>query len=92
MKQSDNRPTLVGLNMEDPLASVRDPALAALLRDGWTISAHIPAERNGRQEWVLLMAPPRKARTQLETIDRAIILIAILAPLAHYLLTLAGTQ
>lgn len=56
---SDERATLVGLSMEDPAASVRDPAFQALLRDGWTVAAHLPAERGGRQEWVFLMTPPR---------------------------------
>lgn len=50
--------TLVGLSMDDPSASVRDPAFQTLIRDGWKIAAHLPAERGGRQEWVFLMVPP----------------------------------
>lgn len=56
---SDHRATLVGLSMDDPTASVRDPAFQSLIRDGWSVAAHLPAERGGRQEWVMLMVPPQ---------------------------------
>ena len=62
---SDDRATLVGLNMDDPTSSVRDPAFQSLLREGWTVAAHLPAERGGRQEWVFLMVPPREESTSL---------------------------
>lgn len=51
--------TLVGISMEDPVAAVRDPQLAVLMRDGWRVVAHVPAQRSGRTEWMLLLAPPR---------------------------------
>ena len=48
--------TLVGVNMEDPTSAVRDPQLAALVRDGWQVAAHVPAQRAGRNEGLLLLA------------------------------------
>lgn len=51
--------TLVGVSMEDPAAAVRDPKLTALIAAGWQVVAHVPAQRGGRTEWLLLLQPPR---------------------------------
>lgn len=62
-----SNPTLIGLSMDDPIAAVRDPKFTTLIRDGWTVAAHIPAERAGKQEWILMMVPPSK---QLPAVDK----------------------
>lgn len=61
----DSRCTLVGLSMEDPAASARDPALALLVERGWWPMASLPAQgKDGAQQWLLLMAPPRPQALQ----------------------------
>lgn len=92
--------TLVGVNMEDPAAAVRDPQLAALVRDGWQVVAHVPAQRGGRNEWLLLLTPPPQRdalptvtmdrRTQLALLALCAVQLATLALLALY--TLGGTS
>jgi hypothetical protein len=49
---------LLGLDMADPAASVRDPALTSLLTQGWRVAASLPAQRGDRTEWLLLLEPP----------------------------------
>ena len=53
------RATVLALPLDDPEASARSPALAALLAEGWTVLAALPAQRGERSELMLLMAPPR---------------------------------
>ena len=51
-------PALLGLDMTDPSASVRDPALTSLLAQGWRVAASLPAQRGERMVWLLLLEPP----------------------------------
>lgn len=69
--------TIVGISMEDPAAAVRDPKLTALVSSGWRVVAHVPAQRAGRTEWILLMAPPRPKVTP-KADDRVPMLLAML--------------
>lgn len=71
-------PTLLGLDMADPTASVRDPALSSLIGAGWKVAASLPAQRGDRQEWLLLLTPPDSGPTVPHTVrltagDRAIL-------------------
>lgn len=50
--------TLVGISLENPAEAVRDPALTALIGDGWRVVANMATQRGERIEWLLLMAPP----------------------------------
>jgi hypothetical protein len=60
------RATVLALPMDDPEASARSPALAALLADGWQVLAALPAARGDRTELLLLLAPPRPAQPPLQ--------------------------
>lgn len=53
-------PTLLALSLDDPAAAMRDPALTALLNQGWTVAADTVGESaaRGRPEWVLMLVPP----------------------------------
>jgi hypothetical protein len=53
------RATVLSLPMDDPETSVRSPALAALLSEGWKVIASLPAARGDRTELLLVLAPPR---------------------------------
>ena len=73
--------------MEDPAASVKDPALGALVREGWTIGAHLPAQKGNQQQWLLLMMPPSstaesptyiKARMVLDVAKTVLLLLIAL--------------
>ena len=59
MNPETQAPALLGLSMDDPAASVRDPALTSLLAQGWRVAASLPAQRGDRMEWLLLLEPPR---------------------------------
>ena len=50
---------MVSLQMDDPEAAVRSPALASLLAAGWSPLAALPAQRGDRSELLLFLAPPR---------------------------------
>ena len=80
MKSAASNPpcTLVGVNMEDPASSVRDPKLTALVSEGWEIVAHVPAERGGMTEWLLLMTPPKESTAQVDNKAIKNILYALL--------------
>ena len=58
MQNETRQPALLGLDMADPAASVRDPALSSLLAQGWHVAASLPAQRGERTEWLLLLEPP----------------------------------
>jgi len=58
MPPERRHPALLGLDMADPTASVRDPALSSLLAEGWHVAASLPAQRGDRTEWLLLLEPP----------------------------------
>jgi hypothetical protein len=84
---SNDKATLVGLSLEDPLASVRDPAFTALIEKGFTIGAHIPAQRGDRQEWMLLMVPPSLPHRQVTLSSQAKAAIWTIAVFQALLLT-----
>ena len=86
------RCTLVGMSMEDPVASARDPALAALVNKGWRVMAHVPAQRGDRQELLLLMAPPVAPRAVPRAVWwLALAVLALQVVAAVALTTLATT-
>ena len=58
-----DRCTLHRLSLNDPEQAAADPALAALLRDGWTVVSDIPIADPGNQHVLLFLAPPRKTET-----------------------------
>ena len=55
--------TVVKLAVTDLSAAAKDPALAALLREGWSVSASVVmAPANGGEVMLqLLLSPPRPA-------------------------------
>lgn len=73
--------TLVGVNMEDPAQAVRDPQLTALVDAGWQVVAHVPAQRAGKNEWLLLLTPPKRDALPTVTMDRRtqLVLLALAA-------------
>ena len=62
--------TLVALSMQDPAASVQDPAFKALIGQGYNISASLPAQRGDRTEWLLLMTPPQLDNANAVSLSR----------------------
>lgn len=54
-----NRCTLHKLSLKDPAAAAADPALAALLRDGWTVISDVPVANHDDPHLMLFLAPPR---------------------------------
>ena len=48
------------LDTEDLDRAADDPALASLLRDGWTVVAPLVVEDRGRVDIALVLAPPKK--------------------------------
>jgi len=71
------RATVLALPMDDPEASVRSPALASLLAEGWHVVASLPAARGDRTELLLVLAPPRPQAALL--VPRHLYLLASLA-------------
>lgn len=87
MAPEHRSPALLGLDMADPAASVRDPALTSLLAQGWRVAASLPAQRGERTEWLLLLEPPstgpvHPAAVMLSVRDRWLLGCAAAAQLA----------
>jgi len=61
---NNERCTVHKVSLNDPAASARDPALAALFRDGWTVISDIPIADSGDPHILLFLAPPRKTESQ----------------------------
>ena len=59
----NDRAQLHYLSMDDPERAVSNPALAAMLEQGWDISAHFVAQRADGQVLALILTPPRKRAT-----------------------------
>lgn len=92
-------PALLGLDMTDPAASVRDPALGSLLAQGWRVAASLPAQRGDRTEWLLLLEPPstgpgHPAAVSLQARDRwllgCVAAVQLVAAVAMTLQALGG--
>lgn len=66
----DPRPALHLLDADDLRRSVQDPALAALVRDGWRPGAHQLVEEAGRRYVALVLFPPTSPPASALTLGR----------------------
>jgi hypothetical protein len=95
MSENINRVTLVALDMADPAASVRDPAFSALMEQGYTVQASLPAMRGNKQEWMMLLSkqqtgPESPMPVTMNKTDRLLLLAAVSVQTVTCVLVLAS--
>ena len=73
-----DRLTVHFVSLDDPKRSVQDPALAALLEEGWSVVSHFVVERGGVPEIAFVLAPPHYGEKRSQTSTQAIMFGALI--------------